>query len=322
MHETFEQLARMLSTRGLEWLRQKIMDLPDPCPSDHPDLGALALAGRAAPVFSGLRGRISPLEVIVLRRLSPDLVRSAAQRILAGNRDQVTVNLVLAGSLVAQSDPVWQLACEELADDKTLPLAIRLSLCDDPALRLVAEQALIRPHRHITSGQVVAYTNLLMQIYHYGAIRPRLMDARSFSKIYDNLQDMLDWALEQGCTSTLARVAFCLLLVDPDHDISDTVADLIQVQRADGSFPPRLGFSTDHQDFDTGVLPTLWATLALKMATHRRWKGPALVWLSEQPYRNVAKICADTAEKLLDGQMPRLEDAVALTRATGRDWIG
>ncbi len=150
MDGSWDQLMRLLSNRGLEWLRQRIMALPDPCPLDHPDIGALALVGQIAPVLSGLRGRISPIEVIVLRRLTPDLVRQGALRVLDGARDDALVRLTLAGGLVAQMDPLWQLACEALADDPALPLPHRLALSDDPVLLAQAEAVLNHAPTSIT----------------------------------------------------------------------------------------------------------------------------------------------------------------------------
>ncbi|MBM3606715.1 MAG: hypothetical protein FJX25_19025, partial [Alphaproteobacteria bacterium] len=176
MDGSLEQLMRLLANRGLEWLRQRIMDLPDPCPLDHPDVGALALAARVAPVLSGMLGRISPLEVIVLRRVTPDLLRAGAVRVLDGDRTTAMRDLVLAGGLVARADPLWQLACNVLAEDPVLPLAEHLALSEDPDL-LTRAEALVTtlPAKwQITSGHVETVTDVVMQLYRHGACRPRL----------------------------------------------------------------------------------------------------------------------------------------------------
>jgi|GEM_PF-1417837 len=322
MQDVLNQLVRSLSLRGLEWLRQRIMDLPAPCPADHPDIGALALAGRVAPILSGYYGRISPLEVIVLRRLSPELVQGAALRVLEGERDQVTLDLVLAGRMVTPADPLWQLACEAIADDSTLPLATRLSLSDEADLWVIAERAVTMPTHHIDADYIAATTQLLMQMYQHGASRPRLSHPSAFNTIFANLQRMATWAVRNKCTRSIARAAFCLRLVDPEHDLDEYVAELIQIQRPDGSFPARLGFSTVDQDFGTGVVPTLLVAMALHSATCRRWKGPALRSTPDNPMRGVARHCADMAAKMLADDTPTLSEAALMTRATGRDWIG
>lgn len=323
MDGSLEQLMRLLSNRGLEWLRQKIMDLPDPCPVDHPGLGPLALAAGCAPVLSGLRGRISPLEVIVLRRFKPPLLRQAAQRVLAGDRSPPMLDLVLAGGLVDRTDPVWQLACDTLAEDADLPLAHRLMLSDDPDLISRAEALLTTqpPTWTLTPCHVRRVATLVAVLYRHGAARPRLSHARQFSAIFDHLKALAVWAQADGCAQSVARIAFCLRLVDPDHDIADLIADLIQIQRPDGSFPPRLGFSTFDQGFADGVEATLLVVMALHLAAYRRWHGPPPVWLRPQPLQAAAtEIAAALAATAGDGPL-HLHAAASLTRATGRDWL-
>ena len=321
MDGSLDQLMRLLSNRGLEWLRQRIMALPDPCPVDHPDIGALALVGQVAPVLSGLRGRISPIEVIVLRRLTPDLIRQGALRVLDGARDDAMVRLMLAGGLVAQTDPLWQLACEALADDPALPLPHRLALCDDPALLEQAEGVLTRPPALITPDHVAQVAQLLMQLYHHGARRPRLSHPRAYTLIFDHLRMLADWAQGAGCTGSVARIAFCLRLLDNDHPVADMMSDLIQVQRPDGSFPVRLGFGTADQAFADAVQPTVQVAMALHMAAWKRWRGPAPVWLQPHPVQTAARLLADRIAAMDISADMALSVATSLSRATGENWF-
>ncbi|WP_405406061.1 hypothetical protein [Paracoccus sp. Ld10] len=312
---------RLLSNRGLEWLRQRIMALPDPCPVNHPDIGALALAGQIAPVLSGLRGRISPIEVIVLRRLTPELVRQGALRVLDGARDDAMIRLTLAGGLVAPTDPLWQLACEALADDPDIALAYRLALCDDVALLEQAETVLTTLPTRITSDHVANVSQLLMQLYRHGARRPRLSHPRAFTLIFDHLQALADWGRDARCTASVARMAFCLRLLDDDHPVGDMMSELIQAQRPDGSFPVKLGFGTADQTFSDAVQPTVQVAMALHMAAWKRWRGPAPIWLQPHPVQTVARELADRMAVMDIPADMALFVATSLTRATGENWL-
>ncbi len=321
MDGSLDQLMRLLSNRGLEWLRQRIMALPDPCPVDHPDIGALALVGQVAPVLSGLRGRISPIEVIVLRRLTPELVRQGALRVLDGARDDAMVRLTLAGGLVAQTDPLWQLACEALADDLSLPLPHRLALCDDPTLLEQAEAVLTTPPTLITTDHVAAVAQLLMQLYHHGARRPRLSHPCAYTRIFDHLRVLASWAQGARCAESVAQIAFCLRLLDDDHPVADMISDLIQVQRPDGSFPVRLGFGTADQAFADAVQPTVHVAMALHMAAWKRWRGAAPVWLQPQPVQTAARQLADRIAAMDIPDALALHAATSLTCATRENWF-
>ena len=321
MHQTVEQLAHTVSARGLEWLRQKIMDLPETCGPDHPDLLALATAARVGPVLSGLRGRPSPLEVIVRRRVTPDMIRQAARHCVEGGRDPAALQMFLAGIFLTPQDPLWQLAGRTLAQDKGVPLSKRLALDVDHRLHGVAERALTRPVDQLTSEQVMAYGRLLVQVFDFGRTRPRLADKRSITRMYTILTQMEEWALANRCTCSVALTTFCLQLVDPDHDATDAVVELMQFQRGDGSFPHRLGFSTDPQDLATGIMPTLVAILAIQGAIYRRWRGRVAGPVQARPFHAAARTLADGALRRLSDGAPTLEQAVILGRATGRDQI-
>lgn len=321
MDGSLNQLMRLLANRGTEWLRQKIMELPDPCPVDHPGIGLLARAGRVAPVLTGFRGRLSPLEVIVQRRLRPDLVRAAAARIIAGDRSETMVELVLSGALVARTDPTWQMAGEALVEDGNLPLSWRLALSDAPSLPHQAEALLTAPQTEASDAeQVRRFTELLMQLCQHGARRPRLSAARSYAAIFRNLQTLADRSRSAGCVRSRARLAICLCLLDPEHDITDLMADLIQVQRPDGSFPPRLSFSTANQPFKEGGVATLEVVTALHAAVYRRWRGARPVWISSHPLRQALRDGAEEVTKLA-GNGGTVETAVLLSCATGGNWL-
>ncbi|MFC0202508.1 hypothetical protein [Paracoccus rhizosphaerae] len=319
MDGSLNQLMRLLANRGTEWLRQKILELPADCPIDHPGIGLLARAGRIAAILTGLRGRISPLEVIVQRRLTPALVRAGAARVIAGDRAEAMVDLMLAGALVARSDPLWQLAIEELSDDDTLPLAFRLALSDDPDLMHQVEASLTRPLLPCNGAHVIRITEQVMQLFQHGARRPRL-GARTGRVIYDQFMDMAKHSRRTNCVQSQAGLAVCLCLLDPDHDLSGMLPDMIQLQRPDGSFPPRLGFSDRDQGFADAALPTLAVVLALHMAVYRRWRGARPVWLSSRPLQQALKEAARAVSRLAGPAAPA-DAAILLTCATGENWL-
>lgn len=71
---SYDQMMHILSARGLEWVRRHVDALPDPLPAGHDAVAPLSQAARLAPVCSGLRGSVSPLEIFVRRRLDDRLV--------------------------------------------------------------------------------------------------------------------------------------------------------------------------------------------------------------------------------------------------------
>ncbi len=326
MDGSLNQLLRLLANRGLEWLRQKIMDLPDPCPPDHPDLAGLVLAARVAPILSGLRGRISPLEVIVLRRLTPEAIRSGLLRVLDGSRSSLDLDLVQAGGLMMQDDPLWQLAGVTLAEDDDLPLQSRLAFRKDPDLIRQAEVYLTAPPDPFMIGpdHVARFAQMLMLLYHFGARRPALSGPRAFTAIHHHLMILQRWSQASTCTASKAQVILCLRLIDPDHELGEMLSDLIQTQRPDGSFPARTGFSTQDQDFAAAVLPTALAVTALHMVAYRRWQGPAPVWLDPQPLQATLRILTARLITALPDPVPSAQAlflAATLGRATGEDWF-
>ncbi|WP_282602205.1 hypothetical protein [Paracoccus sp. PARArs4] len=251
---------RLLAGRGLEWLRRHIMDLPDPCPADHPALPALAATGRLAPMLSALRGRPSPLEALVSRRLHPDLLRDAALRVIEGARDRTTLLLMQAG---AQDTQPWLLACERLASDTALPLPDRLPFAADRDLFPEAE-------RLLEHADAETSLTLMLHLWRFGTARPQLSDRWAVTRIHDRLQWLLQEASDRRDTTDLASTIVSLALIDPGFDPGRHAADLIASQRSDGSFGARLGEGTLDQSLRDGATPTLAAIHALHAMGWRR----------------------------------------------------
>lgn len=326
---TYQQLMRVLSARALEWLRQQIVDLPDPLPADHPALPALAQAARIAPVLSGFRGHMSPLEDIAARRLSAAIVNGAAQRVLTGKPDPLTTDIVMAGGLVAMNEPLWHLACERLAADGSLTLADHIALSVPDRVPPEAEALLSSPipDEAVTPARIDDFAMLLMQVYRHGAIRPRFSHARIFGAAFANAMRFADWARRKRQVTAMAQMGFCLRLIDPDHDIGDLTAEVIGSQRPDGSFPVQGGFSTRDQDLSTGTQSTLMVLLMLHMAAFHRWRRPVVQPCSGRPLSAsrdrfaaaVAPMVADWARAAPRCQA--IDLAAAMTRATGQNWF-
>lgn len=307
MHQPHEQLMQLLASRGLEWLRRHIMDLPDPCPDDHPDLSALGRAGQIAPALSGLRGRPSPLEVLVRRRLTPAMLRAASLRAMAGARDAAMLDLVQAGAMIAPDDPVWQIACEELAEDNDLPLTRRMALSAAPALIARAESTL-------TGADAGTTAAIMAHLWQYGAARPHLPGLRVLTAIHARLHDLLRHAAKQGNCADVARMIVAIALIEPDFDPGEYLSDLIGSQRPDGSFGPRIGFATEDQTFAQGIEPTLAVVHALHVIAWRRWNGPLPARPETQPFQSALARAGEEIAATLPGAIgPEL--AAALNRA-------
>ncbi|MBU3030977.1 hypothetical protein [Paracoccus marinaquae] len=328
---TYDQLMRVLSSRGLEWLRQHVMDLPDPLPADHPALGALALGARIAPVLSGLRGCPSPLEDIVTRRLARPHVRQAAGALLDGDDRTDQAVLVGAGHLIAGDDPVWQLACLALAGDPRIDLLDRLAATGKPDAATTAEaEAIICdpiPEEMLNEERTDRFMRTLMQLYCHGAHRPQFSHPRIYGDAFAKLLRIADWARNNGQVTSMAQAAYCLRLIDPDHDITSLLAEIISNQRPDGSFPRKAGYSTQDQDLDSGVWPTLMALAALNLAAWRRWRGPHPQVAPARPFTACRDFFTTTLTErfaVWATQGPkdqRLMLAACMSRATGENWF-
>ena len=297
MQATREQLMRLLADRGMEWMRRHIMDLPDPCPPDHPLLGPLGRAGHVAPILGGLRGRVSPLEVLVRRRLTPALIGAAAARVMDGARDDAVLQQVQAGAVVAPQDPLWQMACEELAEDASLPLHRRLPFAATRAMWPEAEDAL----HHAPADQAA---DIMLQLWQFGAVRPRLRDARAFTDIHARLQLLLSRATALRDCEGVARLIVALHLLDPDFEPGPVLSDLMGAQRPDGSFGRSIGFSTAEQGFDDGIGATLAVVHAFHALAWRRWRGPAPEWLRPAPMTQALRDVARAVAEAQTGPLP------------------
>lgn len=329
---TYDQLMRLLSARGLEWFRQRVGDLPDPLPSDHSALPALAAAGRIAPALSGLRGHMSPLEEIVRRRLSFSLVLEASERLLDEAHDDDTAALVLAGYPTgAQEAALWQLAMSALADTPEAALVDRIAAAGRPCRAMLAEvEGIIcapMPSETITEDRIDGFARLVMQLYGFGATRPQFSHARIYGEVFTRLLRLADWAQRRGAVTAMAQTAFCLRLIDPDHDISPLIAEIISCQRPDGSFPCRAGHSTRDQELADGAWPTLMALAALNIAAWRRWRGPRPQIGHDRPLTNCRDHFAAALAPRAEGWAARLtatrrlELAAGMSRATGENWF-
>ncbi|MDB6177610.1 hypothetical protein PAF17_08790 [Paracoccus sp. Z330] len=328
---SYEQLMRLLATRGLEWLRQQVLALPDPVPDDHPSVAQLALMSRIAPVLSGLRGHVSPLEDIVSRRLTSQLVQRAANRYLSGDTDRATVSCVLGGRIVAGDDPIWQLAVHAIAAGSGASPVDRLAAgaTADGALLATIEADLCHPipNETLTDAKIDSFAFQVMQLYQFGATRPKFSNPRVYGNVFTKLVASGEWAMRNGRLTSMCQIAYCLRLIDPDHDISDLIADIISHQRPDGSFPRSSGYSTQDQDLATGTWPTLMALAVLNFTAWQKWRGPRPDHSTIRPFttsRNsyaaaIAPLGKEWAAKANTGL--RLKLACGLTRATGENWF-
>ena len=279
---SYRQLMQLLCSRGFDWFRRRIEALPDPVPPDAPDLAALALAGRFAPVCSGLRGSPAPLEAFVRLRLTPDLVGSCIGLVERGMRDPAPVQTLMAaqglGIGEAAQIPRLHRALAGIAGDRALDLPTRLALGTRPGPALLdqAESLLRSPMtgQMMEDARIDRFARILMQLYGYGALRPRFGDARAYGEIFLNCLRIADWAESRRRLTPLAQMVFALCLIDPDHDVQPMLAEIIASQRPDGSFPTRIGFGTGDQDLAQAALPTIMTLAALHMAIHRRWRQP------------------------------------------------
>lgn len=326
----YDQLLRMLSMRGLGWLRQQIEALPDPLGPSDPGLGLLAAAGQIAPILSGLRGQPSPLEAIVGRRLTPALVLDAAAHSFGPNRPAYLPTLLIAGRSMAEDEPLWQLACSHLAADATCDLADRLALGASKPELLTAAQDLLAasiPDEALGEQRIGRFARLLMQLYGHGATRPPFSDSRLFGTVFAHCLRYADWGRRNGSLVVVAQMGFCLRLIDPDHDVGDLLAEIIPYQRPDGSFPPRSSYSTAEQDWQSGLASTLMAVAMLNLHSYRRWQRPAPAPLAGRPFHasrdRAAQLVAERVSLHLSS-LPRvslLHAAASLSQATGENWF-
>ena len=274
----YDQMMHILSARGLEWVRRHVDALPDPLPAGHDAVAPLSQAARLAPVCSGLRGSVSPLEIFVRRRLDDRLVAEVCDLIRRkGAEPEICDTLAAAQGLGLGGGALYR-AIRDFCDRDDLDLAAQLALQTRPAppLLTAAEEWLCRPlsAAALTADRADLFGRLVMQIYGFGAQRPKLSTARAYGEIFENCLRIADWALRRKDLTVLARIIYCICLIDPDHDVGPWLSDIVASQRPDGSFPDRTGFGTQDQDFAVAGRSTIAAVAALHMVRYRRWHKP------------------------------------------------
>lgn len=242
----YTQLLTLIAARSQSWLRHQI-DLLDP---DDPACSLMADIAVTAQVCTGFRGTEAPLQTFLRKRL--------------GTGPTIVLKPGRSTSIRA-------------AGQGPEPLADRLARSgpSDPALLAEAE-AFLRtpiPAERLTDGDIDAYARVLISCYRFGAERPRFARARTYGDAFANCLRFADWAEQKGRLMPLAQMVFCLCLIDPDHDASAMLSDVIASQRPDGSFPPRMGFGTAEGKMEA-LQPTLSVLMALHAVVYRRWRNP------------------------------------------------
>ncbi|TBN43916.1 hypothetical protein EYE42_01990 [Paracoccus subflavus] len=244
----YTQLLTLIAARSQNWVRQQINLLDPTSGLDDAADAAVAEIALTAQVCGGFRGTEAPLQVFLRNRLG-------------------------AGP---GPSPEWLLASRSSGlEPGGLPERMMRSGPSDPALLAEAE-ALLRqpvPDERLTDQSVDTYARVLALCYRFGAERPRFARARTYGDAFANCLRFADWAERRGRLMPLAQMVFCLYLIDPDHDASAMLADVIASQRPDGSFPMRMGFGTA-EGTGLALRPTLAVLLALHAAIYRRWSSP------------------------------------------------
>lgn len=330
---TYDQLLRMLSARGLGWFKSRVDALPSPVALDHPDLIWLARAAQVAPVLTGLRGHPSPLEEIVARRVEPDLARNVANAFLQQTNlgEGGLARILLACESVGHDCPQWQLARAQLAENPPADLDIRLAVCSQPDASLLAEiEALLTapvPEERLTEAHVDLFARTLMQLYRFGATRPRLSQPKIYGEVFANCLRFAQWGRRQQSMLAMAQMTVCLRLIDADQDVAELVGELISHQRPDGSFPVRAAYGTRDQSLDEAAAPSLMTILALHQCTFRRWRQAPPARITATPLRASRDFAASRVGEILPSQLDaippgqRLLAAASLSRATGENWF-
>lgn len=254
----YAQLLSLIAARSQNWLRQQI-DLMDP---DDPSGSLLAEVAVTAQVCGGFRGTEAPLQAFLRRRL--------------GTKAAILVSPAWTVAGMTAS-PAGAEVGAEVGAGPAGGLADRLARhgLSDPAVLAETEDFLRTPvpAERLTDVDVDAYARVLALCYRFGAARPRFASVRTYGDAFANCLRFADWAERRGRLMPLAQMVFCLCLIDPDHDGSAMLADVIGSQRPDGSFPARMGFGT--ADGTTAALrPTLAVLLALHAVIYRRWRNP------------------------------------------------
>lgn len=268
-NHAYNQLLSLINARSQHWLRAQIDLLPAiPRPDDAAidDLAEIAVVAR---ICSGFRGTEAPLQTFVKGRITPEFLESFVAGLPARAATAGTGS-ALVGLLGLKVPP-------EARSDATPDLLGRLALCALPDADLLAQAGafLARPvpDERLSEAVLDRHAGVLALCYRFGAERPRFADIRVYGDAYANVVRFTAWAQRNGRLRSLAQMCFSLCLLDPDHDVTELLADIIASQRPDGSFPARIGFGTADQDRNA-LRPTLAVLAALHIAIHRRWRQP------------------------------------------------
>lgn len=265
----YKQLLTLIAARAQQWLRNRIDLLPQ---EEIPDaqIDELAEIALAAHICTDLRGSEAPLQVFIRNRFSPaftDLFLNRPQNVKADHQHRGVAFLRCLPS--SQRD--------RIAATGNLSLPARLALTDslDAQLRSEAEAMLRRPvpDEQMNDQVVETCVSVLALCYRFGAERPRFASPRTYGDAFDNCLRFADWAQRNRRLLPLVQAIHGLCLIDPGHDVTPMLADVIASQRPDGSFPARIGFGTADQD-DAALRPTLGTLVALHVAIHSRWHAP------------------------------------------------
>ncbi|WP_295049065.1 hypothetical protein [uncultured Paracoccus sp.] len=265
----YRQLLTLIAARTQQWLRNRIDLMPqDATPEDR--IGDLAEMISCSHICTGLRGTEAPLQTFLRGRFTSEFTDLFLSRFQSDTTDHIHHGGALLRCLpVDLRDGVALAATRSLAD--------RLAASDAPDDALWAEvEAMLRrpiPQSRMDDRAVESFTAVLMLAYRFGAERPRFASPQTYGDAFATCLRMADWAQRGRRLVPLVQTIFCLCLIDPDHDVTPMLAEVIASQRPDGSFPARLGFGTADQD-DTALRPTLATLVALHMAIHRRWRAP------------------------------------------------
>ena len=212
-------------------------------------------------------------------RLDDHLVDQACGMAESAEADGATADILAAAQGLGIGDGArLHRAVKTIRARDDLDLAQRLALQSLPSPDLLAraEEWLRAPMhpRCVTATRADLFGRVLMQLYGFGARRPKFSTPRAYGEIFANCLLIADWAQSGKHLAALAQIVYCIRLIDPDHDIRPWLADVIASQRPDGSFPARTGFGTADQDFEAAGQATIMAVAALHIALYRRWRNP------------------------------------------------
>lgn len=265
----YKQLLTLIVARSQQWLRTRLDRMPAAPRTGDPAVAELAEIAVAANICSGLRGTEVPLETFLRSRFTPAFIAE----LVLDFQDHPSTGGYPGAALFRFLPPPEVM----LIDSRGRALPDRLALSDPASRELLDEAELFLcrsvPDECLTEDIVDGYARVLALCYRFGAERPRFASARTYGEAFATCLRLADWAQRKGRLRPLAQMCLCLCLIDPDHDASPMLADIIASQRPDGSFPARLGFGTADQD-STALRPTLATLVTLHLAVYGRGRSP------------------------------------------------